>query len=956
MTPARWAQIKEIFSAARAQPEPKRAAWLDAACGDDDPLRAEVERLLAQDGESLPSPAARLLAQAAPALVAGEMLSHYRVEAKLGEGGMGTVYRAYDTQLHRRVALKVLAPAYFADPKYKQGLLREARAASALSHPNIVAIYEIGSGGVDFIAMEFVEGHSLSEVIPSKGLPLEKALGYAIQIASGLAKAHAAGVIHRDLKPGNIMLTPEGRVKLLDFGLALRLHLEQQESTQTLERGISGTPAYMSPEQAQGKDMDARSDLFSFGLVLYQMLTGRPAFSGDSAAEIMAAVLREAPPPLKTDIPRELQKIVARCLRKDPARRFQHADDVTVELEELKRESDSGELQASALPVRPRRRWPWISAISAGATAGVLLAATWLSARPDIDVTRLRYTPVITAMYQRAIEEGGGEGANTPAWSPDGNSIVYSADGVRIQRVDGFESSPLTTRGLHPFFSADGSRVYYLTSGQTSRELWSVSVAGGEPQLEMAGLGGPGPLMSGAAMSRDGRSLVVVKPRKAGEEEMSVWVSTPPGASPVPYPGSPVGRLLSRAWFHFSPDGSKLLLTLAGADRPVEWWLLKWPPPATVQPGAVRRLFENGPRGGLGFTGDWLLDSRHLVVSVPQEGEHGGPLSIADTQTGTWRPLTPGPIAHLTPRVSRDGRVLFAVSKSEENAVEIPLDGSAIRPLLAGFRQERYPSWSSMQEEILFVTNERGEPEIWLASVKQGRKRPIVTQRDFPPGPGKHQFVSPAFSPDGTRIAYASNLAIWVSPVAGGPPVRICDGWSATWSPDGAWLAVATDPRGVNELIKVPLGHPQDAAVIHRAAGFWLPRRSPSGKWITIQFPEGFGVISPDGGRSKVLHKGRLDFGAACGWSRDGSTLYLAYLTPKGRILSAFDLARGTERQVRDLGRLNFSYFAPDTTELSASPDGGSLAASVWNVRFEPWILDGLEPPRRFWRRLLRPW
>jgi serine/threonine protein kinase len=240
-------------------------------------------------------------------------------------------------------------------------------------------------------------------------------LDYAIQIAGGLVKAHAAGIVHRDLKPRNLMVTSDGLVKLLDLGLARRVHLQQEESTHRVEGAIAGTPAYMSPEQAQGKALDAKSDVFSFGVVLYQMLAGRPAFSGDSTMSTLAAILHEDPPPLGAKVPRELEKIVARCLHKDPVHRFQHIDDVKVELEELQGEAAAGKLD-SVLPreaQRPRL-WRWLSAALLATLAGILIGA-WIFSGPEIDVSKLRYTPVVTVLHQRRIEEGGDVGALTAA-------------------------------------------------------------------------------------------------------------------------------------------------------------------------------------------------------------------------------------------------------------------------------------------------------------------------------------------------------------------------------------------------------------------------------------------------------------------------------------------------------------------------------------------------------------
>jgi serine/threonine protein kinase len=284
----------------------------------------------------------------------GQALGHYRIEAKLGEGGMGVVYRAFDTHLDRPVAIKILRADATTSPERQRRFVQEAKAASALNHPNIIHIYDISSSGdTDFIAMEFVAGKTLHQLIGKNDLPLKDTLKYSIQIADALARAHSAGIVHRDLKPANIIIDEDGRVKLLDFGLAKLTEktVDSEAATATMtaedvplteEGSIVGTVAYMSPEQAEGRKVDARSDIFSFGSVLYEMVTGRRPFEGATKMSTISAILQKEPPPpggLAPNLPAELEKIILRCLRKDRDRRTQHIDDIKLALEELRDDS-----------------------------------------------------------------------------------------------------------------------------------------------------------------------------------------------------------------------------------------------------------------------------------------------------------------------------------------------------------------------------------------------------------------------------------------------------------------------------------------------------------------------------------------------------------------------------------------------------------------------------------------
>jgi eukaryotic-like serine/threonine-protein kinase len=361
----------------------------------------------------------------------GSKLGPYEVLSLLGAGGMGEVYRARDPRLNREVAVKVLPADRMADEDRRRRFIQEARAASALNHPNIVTVHEVDSvEGVDFIVMEYVAGKTLSDAIPRQGMRLDQVLKVAIPVADALARAHSAGIVHRDLKPANVMVGAEGTVKVLDFGLAKLLtsreaSLKSETATDDGARGplsrpgtVAGTIGYMSPEQAAGGSVDTRSDVFSFGALLYEMATGRRAFAGGSTAEVLAALMKEQPKAaseMVPDLPKELDRLIQRCLRKEPERRFQHMLDAKLELEQIKEDSETGRTTAVMQP-RSRRRL-WLVASLVGLLG--IAAAGWLLLRPPPPPMR-----VVQVTSLPGFEA-------SPALSPDGEYVAFVWGGTK---------------------------------------------------------------------------------------------------------------------------------------------------------------------------------------------------------------------------------------------------------------------------------------------------------------------------------------------------------------------------------------------------------------------------------------------------------------------------------------------------------------------------------------------
>jgi serine/threonine protein kinase/Tol biopolymer transport system component len=853
MDSARWRRVEEIYHAAVERKPEERAVFLAVACAGDEDLRREVESLLAQPSDDgvLDRPAWEPeagggLSPDAARLAAGQRVSHYQIQKKLGEGGMGAVYLAYDTQLRRPVALKVLPPEHASNPERRSRLLREARAASALNHPNIVGIYEVGSDhGVDFIAMEFIEGKSLGDIIPGKGLPLGKALDYAVQIASGLAKAHAAGVIHRDLKPGNIMLTGPasghpGLVKLLDFGLARRSEPEEgHDTTLTVENEILGTPAYMSPEQAQGKPVDARSDVFSFGSVLYQMVTGRRAFEKDSHISTLAAVIEQEPRPLPSSVPRDLERIIARCLRKDPARRFQAMPDLKVALEELKEESDSGTADMAAgstgaplAKARPRL-------MLAAATVTLLVVAAWFFLRPaSKPLPPMQSVPLTTYT--------GSQGH--PSFSPDGSQVAFEWTGEKGDHWDYWPTVKATEAQL---FDWNDEKADHL-------DIYVKLVEGGTPLRLTTS---PAPAVS-PAWSADGGQIAFLRPG-------GVYLISPLGGPERKLTDTPVDSL---AWM---PDSQSLLVSSAkspmelhgifelslrsGEMRPVT----SPPPPANpgdgdydpaVSPDGRTLAFLRGVRADADVYVQRLAGGPARRLTKRSQQLHG-PVwasnrevlfySTSGVSGSIWRMLADGsseqqPVAGVLdgarePAISHpvNGPVRMAYTHVANDTniwcMEIAPDGhggvrTVAQPasIIASTRAELSPQFSPDGKRIVFESDRDGYPEIWVAA-SDGSGAAQLTMLKSP------RSGSARWSPDGTRIVFDSLASgdndIWMVGSEGGPPKQLttepANDARPSFSRDGRWIYFRSDRSGSQQIWKIPSSAPfRPAARLTQNGGF----------------------------------------------------------------------------------------------------------------------------------------
>jgi Tol biopolymer transport system component len=888
------------------------------------------------------------------------VIGPYQVLGQLGAGGMGEVYKALDPRVGRQVALKLLPESMAHNPDLRRRFEQEARLAAALNHPNVMAIYDVGlDQHPPYIVAELVIGESLRAMIASGPLPPRKAVDIAAQIAAGLAAAHAAGIVHRDLKPENVIVTSEGVAKILDFGVA-RMESKAVAANETATMAhtsagsVVGTAAYMSPEQARAGDVDYRCDQFSLGLVLYEMLSGKQAFSGPTAVQVMSAIIEQEPIPIERTLPTQLRWILQRCLTKEREGRYESTRDLARELAQLR--DHYGELTTMASGVQPavtsmkRLVLPlWILAAACALVGiGGWCAAQLLRDPHAVDLTRYRTTPFATALVTQGL----------PGWSHDGKSIAFIGWGggssqLYVQGIDSPTAVPISHgpwevyEGAAPFWTPDSQSIYFRCGKDDQLGLCRIPAGGGESTMVQ-------PNAFFGSLSPDGKTLAMLVFPNKDYFRLAMMTATPPDAPPRKYEPQPfpAENHYNTPAVAFAPDGKSIFVAIAFESRGETGWLLPWPA------GQARPVFPQG----LPFSNtpqvSWEPNSRHLVFA-DADASHHYQLYMADIHNGSYWPVFIQDRPASAPAVSPDGtRVVYRSNLSHADVIAAPLGDGPVRTLLGSSRSEAMADASQAGPQMVYVTDRRGVEEIWLTSTAEGWDRPLITPDNLQAdGKAASAFLDPTLSPDGRRVAFAAivggNVHLYTVFVSGGTPVRVTRESGLedepAWSPDGNWVVFGRLVGHGFLLAKARPGSGEAPTELGPIGGNSVPAWSPTGEWIAMHDDhDQLTLFSPDGKAKRTLPG---DSGP-CAWSRDGKTLYQVTMG-NDPTLVAFDIATSKRTKLRDLPGLE--PFSPSNPGLRASltSDGKSIVYTVNRPRTEIWILDGVRTPHAWWERIL---
>ena len=978
MTPERWQKAKEIFHAALERAPEDRSAFLAAACNGDQALRREVELLIAsheQTGKFIDSPAydaaAELLIEDKAELKPGQRFASYEIASFISRGGMGEVYLAQDRRLNRKVALKVLPASLTKEADRLRRFEQEARAASALNHPNIITIYEILSvNSTHVIATEFVEGETLRQRLSCGPLPLMLSLSIAIQIADALNAAHQAGIIHRDIKPENVMLRPDGYVKVLDFGLA---KLSEQSSatvaaeapTRQVRTGsgvVIGTAGYMSPEQARGRDVDARTDIFSLGAVIYEMVSGQRPFEGETPSDTLAAILKTDPLPVSefiTDAPRELVRIVNKTLRKDREERYQFVKELLIDLRTLKQDLAFQEKMGVARPSRPVKTAAGPVA-DAPKTSEIRNAISTITDSITIEIKRHKAAAAIAVIVITAVLAGGAYGLykllrpkSAPHFlatkitrltnsgkvidatlTPDGRYVLYVLSDARKQSVwirqvstanDKVVVPPIAEAGFFGItVSRDGNELYYAVKRILDKgTLYRVPIFGGTPVKILEWIDAP------VSFSPDGKRMVVIRGNYPGEGESALVIANADGTGEQVLARRKRPEAFVPIFFtgpSWSSDGELIAAPVSNVGAPSQVIAFR------VKDGKEQVLTKSG----FPFIGrtEWLRDMSGLLV-VAGNTASDPQVWLLSYPGGEMRAITNDLNQHRGIGLSDDAEKFVTVVSSGLVNVWVAPEGDAQRAVQLpvgnlGFYGSggNAVGWTP-DGRIVFSSNESGGVDLWIMN-PDGEHRKQLTSNS-----GRN--VGAVVSPDGQYIVFTSTRsgasAIWRMNIDGTNPKQltygISDGFPAI-SPDGKSVVYTSVGATKPTVWKVSIEGGGARELTSRAS--INPLVSPDGKFVAYLYPEShdpfapanrLGIIPFEGGEPirTVPIQAATRIQTIAQWSPDGKSIH--YIATNNNVTNLWSqpLDGGPAKQVTDFKDSLMSGFA-------WSRDGKNLACA----------------------------